>query len=491
MSRSWSAQCFNPRAAQGGATNLPHLAEENRKYHIDDQGRFPLRRVLKRGGDRMSDAEQFTFALRHPFCRSSSSRACSTSISVRFTKCIAAVAVAGIALAASRLAFAEPRERPIPGRPLATPWPAHVDCADFYGVDVSVDDRVEAVEWRGPEGRSIVVPVAPPSNPEQAGERFRKASGALDYFGIWQTSRILFPYRPRPAVNIRAARGHQLLPRDFKPGLFEAIVVRPRPGAAKLRPAANAAGFGLRLVLHCLDKSKTGLVWACDDKSCGLRSFRDPLGAEAAGKWVDGPYRRRWRSGEREVTRARLVCGRTDGYEAAARRARRHDGNLVCERSLPLADMGAALDELTRDLLTEMDLVLERGCAGTCSSHVDELRSTIRALLSDRKPLRLRGARARFTPADWEVFEEPATMGWVARLGGASDGVELACAHYYIESSMAPPAPSCRLTVIGHGARLADYFPDARQEVELPDGGAVHLQGRIPKSATTTSAITS
>src|SRR4051794_18672957 len=42
---------------------------------------------------------------------------------------------------------------------------------------------------------------------------------------------------------------------------------------------------------------------------------------------------------------------------------------------------------------------------------------------------------------------------------------------------MAPPAPSCRLTVIGRGARLADYFPDARQEVELPDGGAVHLQG--------------
>ena len=181
----------------------------------------------------MSDAEQFTFALRHPFCRSSSSRACSTSISVRFTKCITAVAVASIALTASRLAFAEPRERPIPGRPLATPWPAHVDCADFYGVDVSVDDRVEAVEWRGPEGRSIVVPVAPPSNPEQAGERFRKASGALDYFGIWQTSRVLFPYRPRPAVNIRAARGHQLLPRDFKPGLFEAIVVRPRPGAAR------------------------------------------------------------------------------------------------------------------------------------------------------------------------------------------------------------------------------------------------------------------
>jgi hypothetical protein len=397
---------------------------------------------------------------------------------VRFSKCIAAVAVASSALVASGLARAETRPRALPTGPLATPWPAHVDCADFYGVDVSVDDRVDAVEWRGPEGRSIVVPVAPPSNPELAHERFRKASGALDYFGVWQTSRILFPYRPRPAVNIRAARGNQLLPRDFKPGLFETLVVRPRPGAAKLRPRADdSAAFGLRVVLHCLDKSKTGLVWACDEKSCGLRSFRDHPSATPADKWVDGPYRRRWKKGDRSEVRAKLVCARADGYEDAARRARRHDDNLVCERPAALADQHAALDEMSRDLLTELDLVLERGCAGTCSARVAELQTTIRALLSDPGPLRLRGARARFTPADWEVFEEPATMGWVARLGGASNGVELACAHFYVESSMAPPVPSCRLTVIGHGARLADYFPDARQEVELPDGGAVHLQG--------------
>jgi len=45
-------------------------------------------------------------------------------------------------------------------------------------------------------------------------------------------------------MNIRAAQGHQLLPRDFKPGLFEAIVVRPRPDAAKLRPFASPTGFG-------------------------------------------------------------------------------------------------------------------------------------------------------------------------------------------------------------------------------------------------------
>jgi hypothetical protein len=39
----------------------------------------------------------------------------------------------------------------------------------------------------------------------------------------------------------------------------------------------------------------------------------------------------------------------------------------------------------------------------------------------------------------------------------------------------------CRLSVFRRGIRLADYLPDWYQQVELPDGGAVHPQGSKPR----------
>ena len=386
----------------------------------------------------------------------------------------AAVAVFTMVLAAAAHASAAPRPHPLPRRPLVTPWPASTDCRDFQAVDVSVDDRVEAVEWRGPDGATVVVPVKLAANRDDAFERFRKGSGALDYFGVWQTSQILFPDVLRPSIDIYAAHGSRLLPLDFKAGRLDTLVVRPRAGAGT-RPPDSSAGFGLRVVLHCADSSRTGLAWACDDRSCGLRSFRDGPRADRRGITIDGPYQRRWNKGERRGDRARLVCARSDGYEDAARRARRQDENIVCERPARLGELRAPLIEMTRDLLAELDLVLEQGCAGRCSPRIDQLRALAAALRSEPS-LRLLGARARFVPM-WDLLDWPATLGWVARIGGGPAELELACANHYVESSAAPPVPSCRLTVLRRGVRLADYFPDHRQEVELPDGGAVHLQG--------------
>jgi len=106
---------------------------------------------------------------------------------------------------------ARPGGDPLPARPLATAWPAHVDCPAFERVDVAVDDRVEAVTWRGPGAAERTFAVARPADPRAAWQGFRLRSWSLDGIGVMASSRIVHAEsKEDPSYGFRAARATQL-----------------------------------------------------------------------------------------------------------------------------------------------------------------------------------------------------------------------------------------------------------------------------------------
>src|SRR5262249_37115279 len=144
---------------------------------------------------------------------------------------------------------------------------------------------------------------------------------------------------------------------------------------------------------------------------------------------VHGPYQHRWNRGERSADLVRLVCAHPSrGYDAVVAAARRRgEQRLLCDPSVPLAREHAALADLARDLLRELTMVLDYGCAGACSARASDLRA--RALeLAAAPALPLVAARARFDPGDPASPDLNASLGWVARLGAGDRQLELACA---------------------------------------------------------------
>jgi hypothetical protein len=184
-----------------------------------------------------------------------------------------------------------------------------------------------------------------------------------------------------------------------------------------------------------------------------------------------------------------LICMRDQvGLAEVEAAARKSNPGLVCwekgpyaEPKTPLAEARPRLIELARDLLAEMDSVLEDGCAGACSARIDGLRATARSLAAAPE-LRLTGVRATFHDSHDEFgYGAYPSLGFVASLAARAGSVEIACARHRTFTSMGlPDAHECRLTVLAGGRRLADYLPEYVPFVELPDGGAVRLLDQAP-----------
>jgi hypothetical protein len=232
--------------------------------------------------------------------------------------------------------------------------------------------------------------------------------------------------------------------------------------------------------------------WVCDASSCVPRVFRrssnagrsgDPDKEGQPGGWapskpIVGPYGRDWHpvTGKRSADLTRLLCARPARADAAAKRKYRK-GYLECDRWPPLADQAVTLGELAHDVVGELVAVLDFGCAGACSPALEHLRAVSRGLLASSAPLRLLDARGEFDRGEFR--DDPEFLGWVARLGhGGDPEVEIACDRFYaLYAEGKPLRNDCRLTLLEGGRRLVDYYPDARQQVELPDRGALHPLG--------------
>ena len=158
-----------------------------------------------------------------------------------------------VALGAGALALAGAARAAAPPS-LATPWPQQTGCSSFSGVDVSVDDRVRAVEWRGPNGASFVIEVTPAAD-QYNHEAYASGSEGLDCHRDLSSCIV---YRGGAKVrNVRVARGSRRVPPDFAPGAYTELVLRDDVRAAP-RPRADCGlDFGLRLILHCTDSTKT------------------------------------------------------------------------------------------------------------------------------------------------------------------------------------------------------------------------------------------
>src|SRR5262245_5672527 len=72
----------------------------------------------------------------------------------------------GIVALAGGLALgaATPKKlQPLPEYPLRTAWPAKIECPRFERLELDVDSRVAAVEWRGRGDRLLTLPVTRPA----------------------------------------------------------------------------------------------------------------------------------------------------------------------------------------------------------------------------------------------------------------------------------------------------------------------------------------
>jgi len=361
-----------------------------------------------------------------------------------------------------------------------------------------VDERVEAVEWRGPDALSRTFAVTRPDDPKKAWEDFRLRSDALDGVGVMGSSRILYaePKIEAPLETFRAARADEAIAPDFPLRRLDHLIVRhgrhPPTAAPRFDGGEDLTRtkFGLKVTLRCADPARLSLRWICDAASCVPRAFRDNPRVDKQKGWmhslneeVPGPYGRDWVDGKRRPDLERLLCARAEPADAGAiRRYKWKD--FYCARRTPLAADAAALGDLARDLLAELDLVLAVGCEGdACAPRIDRLRATARRL-RDAKSLRFQGGRGRFDIGDREDPLWPESLGWSARLGQGAAGVEIACAsHNDIDSDGQPPHLQCRLSVLDQGKPLAHYYPHWCQHVELPDRSAVHLQGSAENGA--------
>ena len=381
--------------------------------------------------------------------------------------------------------------------PLATPWPAREGCSRYEGADVTVDDRVGAVEWRGPGAASLVFDLKPAADDDSIEEYGTRSEGSDCHRD--QTSCIVYPRRPARLRHVRVARGSRLLPPDFAPRAYTELVLRDDVRSLKRPRGDRQLDFGLRLILRCADPTKTSVAWLCDATTCVPRTVRDnvklqrlqraqevkPLGERRSLVVVDGPYARKWAQVSEDFT-ANICNSRLPGFAEANRTAWRVWANVACTRDaaspypkVTAADPKPRILGLARDLLAELDLVAEEGCAGACSARVDELRAAARAL-GAAPELHLTSARAVFDRGEgtadlgggaWPSF------GWIARLAAPSGAAEVACAHHQTLDTMGlPDIHVCRLSIFAGGRHLGDYNPDGTTGIELlPDGGAVHL----------------
>ena len=386
---------------------------------------------------------------------------------------------------------------------LVTPWPARDGCPSYHGVELGVDNRATSVAWRGPDGASLAFDVEKPFPPQRDPE-YRLGSEGFDCH-VRGTSCLVYRKPIGRRLRVRAARASRPLPADFKAGAFDQLVVyRDPPPRARPSRAGGSFDFGLSLVVRCLDRSKPSVAWACDARSCVPRTFRDNVKMQAFWKAESKKPRReqrsmpadvlsswqKWRKGDPPKELTRLICMRGQtGLAAVESAARKRNGLLVCEekgpfavvKKPPFAEARPMLIDLGRDLLREMDLVLDEGCAGTCSARIDELRTTARAL-ADASDLHLVGVRAAFHDSHDEFgYGAYPSLGFVASLAARSGAIGIACARHRTFTSMGlPDAEECRLTVLARGHRLADYLPVYEPFIELPDGGAVRMLAPPP-----------
>lgn len=371
---------------------------------------------------------------------------------------------------------------------LATPWPAADGCPSYSGVDISVDDRVGVVEWRGAGGASLVFDRVTLSG-TRGDDEYRLGSAGTDCHE-GQTTCIVYRRPVGRVLHVQATRASRGLPADFTPGTFDALVVH---GDVRRR------GFGLRLFLQCVDTAKPSVAWYCDGRACVPRTFRDDVKLQAFRKVEDAkprrerrlwppdevPYWQRWFKGEPPKDLTALICMRGQaGLAEVEQAARAKNGSLLCRDSFakrtPAAVARPMLVDLARDLLREMDLVLDRGCAGACSRRIDELRAVAAALAA--ADLRVIGVQAAFRDSHEEFgYGAYPSLGFIATLAARPGSIEVACAwHQTFTSEGQPTGEDCRLTVSAHGRRLADYTPNWGPFVELPDGGAVRVRDWLP-----------
>lgn len=393
------------------------------------------------------------------------------------------------------------RGRDAPTRTLATPWPAHDACASYHSVDLSVDDRVSAVEWRGSGGEGVPVSFDLVKSPSGHGdEQYRLGSDGTDCH-VGQTSCLVYRQPAGRVLHVRAVRATGLLPTDFKPGADTQLLVYGsvgrRDGGAR---SGRSADFGLRLTVHCADATKASVAWQCDARACVPRTFRPnvkmqehwknegnkPRREQRAWPKDRGPYRTEWQGRERRKDLTRLICMRGPAGLAAIERAVRHTNpNLLCQpdERTSFADSRPLLIELGRDLLTEMDAVADEGCAGACSTRVDELRSLARGI-AGASDLRVTGMRAAYHESHDEFgYGAYPSFGWVASLRAGAGAIEVVCARRRTFTSMGiPEAEECRLTVLARGRPLADYNPDWEPSIEFLDGGAVRMLDWLPSA---------
>jgi hypothetical protein len=377
--------------------------------------------------------------------------------------------------------------------PLATPWPARGGCASYSGADVAVDDRVRAVEWRGPRGASILFEVTKATTYPTT-EEYRIAMDGLECHRNQTSCLTYHPSGPRP-LRVRVSRGASILPTDFAPGAFTELVLHDDVRGQARPRADRELDFGVRLVLHCIDSTKSSLAWLCDAKSCVPRTFRDNVRVQRDRRAEDakprqkrryvppfeGPYENRddYDGDDHDL----LIClPRLPGQAAANRAARKMSGNLSCAHETSRADAKATIVDVARDLLSELDLAAQEGCAGACSARVDELRAAARALMAAPE-LHVTSARAAFDRGDGEEdygYGAWPSIGWVAKLSSSVGAAQVVCArHRDLDSMGVPEDHSCRLSVFAHGRHLGDYAPAFRPEVTLPDGGGVQLLDEV------------
>src|SRR5262245_61357146 len=366
-----------------------------------------------------------------------------------------------------------------PATTMATPWPAGEGCSSYYGVDVSVDDRISSVEWRGASGAAMVFDVEKPLKAE-SDQEFRLGSEGYDCH-VHGTSCLVYRKPIGRLLRVRAANASRLLPTDFKPGAFDALVVhgdtRPRRHRTAGEPALD---FGLRLTVHCVDTAKPSIAWNCDTRSCVPRTFRDNVKMRAFWNEEEKKPRReqrhwpadeipnlqKWWKGAAPKDLTALICMRGQAGIAEVEQAAR--GRVfLCEekgpfaiKKLPVATARPMLIELARDLLGDMDTVLEEGCAGTCSARIDELRATARVVAA-AADLRVAGLRAAFHDSHDEFgYGAYPSLGFVASLAARAGAIEIVCARRRTFTSMGlPDAHECRLTLGARGRRLADFVP--------------------------------
>ena len=274
---------------------------------------------------------------------------------------------------------------------------------------------------------------------------------------------ILYPRRADPQLHVlhyfAAVRRQRPLVGDLAVGRLRTFELRRASPAPLIRPSPNARpfGFGLRVLVGCADPMRTSLHWGCDARGCVLSTFRANAAAAHEDHWsLNGPFSSLWNwPGKRNVDLKRLL----DIPPAALQREH------------------GALTDLTRDLASELVMIIDFACGGgdVCSETIGTLRIAA-SVVAAAPAMRVSAPKAR-TRRDREFAASES--GWVVRLTSGDTRAELACArHYHHLTDDNPPHDQCRVSLFARDSRLGDYFPYWLQQVELPDGGGIEVRGR-------------